>query len=192
MPAAQQNPAAALAAATAIWPAGKMEEKQLAAFLAGRSGNPPEIRARLIAWLEETEDPAVLQAFTAFLCPPLRTSDPILFRSDLRGWLEHPIPARRRFGWMALRAWAEERSSASVFSAFELLPLIFKEIDSEALQIAADLFAGLARQSPFEAQGWLSGLTPKAQRQSRKLLRLALPNLPADTAAFVREMRRIE
>jgi hypothetical protein len=192
LPAARRNPRAALPAAAAAWPGGKKEEKQLAAFLLGLAGDPAEIRTHLLHWLDETEDPAVLQSLAAHACPPLRRSDPVLFRSDLRSWLTHPAPARRRFGWLALKTWAEERSSDSVFSAFELLPLIFPEVDSEALQTAAELFAGLARTSPFETQGWLTGLTPKAQRQSRRLIRLAMPRLPAETAQFVREMRRIE
>jgi hypothetical protein len=177
LPAARRNPRAALPAAAAAWPGGKKEEKQLAAFLLGLAGDPAEIRTHLLHWLDETEDPAVLQSLAAHACPPLRRSDPVLFRSDLRSWLTHPAPARRRFGWLALKTWAEERSSDSVFSAFELLPLIFP---------------GLARTSPFETQGWLTGLTPKAQRQSRRLIRLAMPRLPAETAQFVREMRRIE
>jgi hypothetical protein len=192
LPAGRKNPAAALQAAAAVWAAGRMEEKQLAAFLLGLAGDPAEIRAHLLDWLGETEDPSVLQSLADHACPPLRRADPVLFRSDLRGWITHPAPAQRRFGWLALKAWTEQRSSDAVFSAFELLPLIFAEIDSEALHTAAGLFTGLARTSPFETQGWLSGLTPKAQRQSRKLIRLALPGLPAETADFIRDMRRIE
>jgi hypothetical protein len=190
LPAAEANPDAALRAAVAIWPAGKLEERQLAAYLAGLSRNPGEIRSLLIQWLMETEDPAVLQDLARRTCPPLRRSNGLLFRSDVRGWIADPHPPRRRFGWMALRQWTEEKTSESLFAAFELLPAVFSESDPEAMQLAVDLLALLAEYSPRETQAWLSDLTSKSRQQGRRFLRSALARLPEETAARLRGLLR--
>ena len=190
LPAAGKNPEAALNAARAIWPPGKLEEKQLAAFLAGFSDQPDELRGLLLQWLPETDDPAVLQDLARLTCPPLRKSNTVLFRSDIRGWINDPHPARRRFGWMALRSWAEENTSESQFAAFELLPVVFSDSDPEAILTAAGLLGCLAESSPRETQAWLSELTPKSRQQGRKFLRSALDHLPEETAAGLRELLR--
>jgi hypothetical protein len=186
--AAQKKKEAVLGAAVAIWPDGKLEEKKLAAFLLGLSDAPGEIRTLLLQWLKETEDPGVLQDLAAHACPPLWNSDRILFRSDARGWIEDPVPSRRRFGWMALQAWAEAKTSESVFAAFDLLPLVFSETDPEAKQLASDLLAKVAESSPREAQGWLAEQTPKSRQKGRRFLRMALPRLSGETAAFLHSL----
>ena len=67
LPAAQKKNERVLETASAVWISGKLEEKQLAAYLAGLSRKPGEVRALLLRWLEETDDPAVLQDLGAFL-----------------------------------------------------------------------------------------------------------------------------
>jgi hypothetical protein len=190
IPAAEKNPAAALAAADAIWPSGRLEEKLLAVFLSGLSRDPREIRNRLLEWLGDTDDPAVLQSFAAHACPPLWNSNGVLFRSDVRAWIESPAPPCRRFGWMALRAWAEEKTSESVFAAFDLLPAAFSESDPEAVRAASDLFLQLAEVSPQETQGWISGLSSKSLERGRRFLRRMLVRLPEETAQFLRGVQR--
>jgi hypothetical protein len=190
LPAAAASPEAAFQAAAAIWPEGKLEEKQLAAFLAGMSRDPGEIRALLLNWLQETEDPAVLEDLARRMCPPLWNSNGLLFRSDIRGWIADTRPSRRRFGWTALGRWTEEKSSDSFFAAFEFLQVAFSETDPEALQSAAGLMAVLADGSPRETQAWLSELTPQSRQRGRRFLRTALARLPGETADFLRELLR--
>lgn len=186
LPVAREKHACVLAAAAAIWPAGKLEEKQLAAFLGGCSRDPGGLRILLLEWLKETEDPSILQDLAAHVCPPLRDANPLLFRSDLRAWLEARHAPLRRFGWLALRVWADEKNSEAVFAAFDLLPAVFPETDPETMRLASDVLIRLAEISPRETQGWLSELSPKILRQSRKMLRMTLPRLTADMAAFLR------
>jgi hypothetical protein len=187
LPAAGKNNAAVLPAAAAVWEEGRLEEKQLAAYLAGLSRNPADVRGLLLDWLKETEDPVVLRSLAEHACTPLRNADKLLFRSDIRSWIEDPSPSRRRFGWMALREWVEEKTSESVFAAFELLSEIFPETDPESVQLASDLLARLAVISPQEAQGWLMELTPKARQQGRAFLRAAKSRLSGDIAEVLRE-----
>ncbi len=188
--AAEKENQNALAAAAAIWPSGKLEEKQLAAFLAGLSRNPVEIRTLLLEWLSEVEDPVVLQSLADHACPPLWNSNGVLFRSDARAWIESPVPSQRRFGWMALRAWAEEKNSESVFAAFELLPAAFAEPDPEASQLASDLLIRLAEYSPQETQGWISELSSKSLDRGWKFLRRMLARLPEETAEVLRNAQK--
>ncbi len=188
LPVAQKKNDQVLAAAAAIWTAGKLEEKQLAAYLAGVSRHPGDVRTLLLKWLEETDDPAVLQDLAAHTCSPLRSADPLLFRSDIRNWIEHQKPSYRRFGWMALKPWAEEKTSESLFASFELLPVVFAETDPEAIRLASDLLVQLAEHRPQETQGWLSELTPKQLQQGRKYLRRTISRLPGESAAVLRNL----
>ncbi|MBN1438128.1 MAG: DNA alkylation repair protein [Anaerolineales bacterium] len=192
LPAAQENPPAALAAAAALWPSGRLEEKQLAAFLAGFSQDSGEIRTLLRGWLEGVDDPVLLDTLAARACPPLWRSNAVLFRSDVRGWIEHPVPARRRFGWTALRKWAEEKTSESAFAAFDLLAAAFSESDPEAQDRASGLFLKLAEFYPQETQGWISELSTRSLERGRTFLRRLLPRLPAETAELIRRIRTAE
>jgi hypothetical protein len=189
-PAAEKNGPAALAAAAAIWSSGKLEEKQLAASLAGLARNPGEIRTLLLEWLKQAEDPALLQSLALHTCPPLWQSNGVLFRSDVRSWIENPVPSRRRFGWMALQAWVEGKTSESIFAAFELLSFAFAESDPEAVQTASELFIRLAEHSPQETQGWISGLSTKSLDAGWKFLRRTLSRLPGETAEFLRKIQK--
>ena len=186
LPVARKKNASVMAAAAAVWTAGKLEEKQLAAYLAGLSHSSGEVRTQLLQWLAETNDPAVLQDLAVHTCSPLRTSNLILFRADIRTWIEARELPRRRFGWMALRAWADEKTSESAFAAFELLPLVFTESDPETMRLASGLLVRLADLYPQETQGWLYEFTPKQLQQGRKFLRMTVPQLPEEPAAFLR------
>jgi len=188
-PAAHSRPASALAAADAVWVDGKLEEKLLAAYLAGFSRGSPELRALLLRWLEGMEDPTVLHALSTRLSPPLAAENPTLFRSQLRAWMESAVPALRRFGWMALSAWQQEKSSEAIFASFELLPIIFPETDPETVRSAAKVLALLAQTVPQETRAWLEDLSPKILRQGRPFFRAALPSLSPELSAVIRPPR---
>jgi hypothetical protein len=192
LPAAKEKGKAALATAAAIWKSGKLEEKRLASYLAGLSGDPKAVRAILPEWLSETGDPVVLKALAGNTCPLLWNADALVFRSDLRSWLEDYAPARRRFGWMALQAWVDGMTSEAVFAAIEFLPAVFGEKDPEAVGLASGLLVKLAEYSPQETQGWLAELPPKTIQQGRRFLRMTLPRLSAETADLLRGMLKRE
>ena len=192
LPAAREKNEAVPAAAAAIWHEGKLEEKQLATYLAGLSRDPDRIRNLLLQWVSETDDRIVLRALAAHVCPPLWTANTLLFRSDIRNWIENHAPSRRRFGWMALHAWVEEKTPESIFAAFELLSEVFSETDPEIMQLASELLVKLADISPQETQGWFLELTPKSRQQGRKFLRMTIPRLPGETAALLRRTVKAE
>jgi hypothetical protein len=190
LPAAQANGDAALGAADAIWNDGRLEERMIAALFVGAAGRPDEARARIERWLKGMEDPALLFELAAEACRPLRDGDRELFRADLRRWIESRVPAERRFGWRALRAWLREKGAGSVPAAFDLLRFSLRETDVEAIRIAANTLALLAKFSPAETGKWLEDLPPELILRGRTFLRIALPSLPAETAAALRERMR--
>jgi hypothetical protein len=185
-PSAQSRPETALAAADAIWAEGRLEEKLLAAYLAGFSRSPAELHSLIVRWLEDMEDPTVLRALSTRVCLPLAGANPTLFRSQLRAWMESPAPSVRRFGWMALGAWQEEQSSESIFASFDFLPIIFSETDPEAIRLAAGILARLSQTASQETRGWLQDLTPKNLQQGRPFFRAALGSLSPEFAALLR------
>jgi hypothetical protein len=186
---AEIRPELALAAADAIWAEGKLEEKLLAVYLAGFSRESADLQPLLSRWLEGMEDPLILRALSTCVCLPLAGANPTLFRSQLRSWMESPAPSVRRFGWMALSAWQEENSSESIFAAFDFLALIFSESDPEAIRLAAEILARLARTAPQETRGWIEDLTPKNLQQGRPFFRAAHGLLPPELAALLRSPR---
>jgi hypothetical protein len=185
-PAAQNRPDFALAVADAIWTEGKLEEKLLAVYLAGFSRGSADLEAVFVRWLDGMEDPTVLRAMSARVCLPPAGASPTLFRIQLRAWMESPAPSVRRFGWMALNAWQEEKSSESIFAAFDFLPIIFSETDPEAIRLAAGILGRLSRTAAQETRGWLEDLSPKNLQQGRPFFRAALPSLPPELAALIR------
>jgi hypothetical protein len=188
-PSARSRPDAALATADVIWTEGRLEEKLLATFLAGFSSNSESLQALLARWLEGLEDPVLLRALSTSVLLPLGKANPVLLRSRLRAWLESPAPPIRRFGWMSLNAWREEKSSEGIFAAFDLLPTVFSETDPEAIRLAADLLTGLSKTLPQETRGWMEELTPKNIRKGRSFFRAVLPSLPAELAALIHSPR---
>jgi hypothetical protein len=188
-PAAQSRPECALAAADAIWTGGRLEEKLLAVYLAGFSRSPDALQSLIDRWLEDMEDPAVLRALSYQVCLPLAGANPTLFRSQLRSWIESPSASMRRFGWMALSAWQEEKTSPATFASFDFLPNIFSESDPEAIRLAAGILARLSRTAPQETRGWLEDLTPKNLQQGRAFFRAALATIAPEFAALLRSPR---
>jgi hypothetical protein len=189
-PSARSRPDSALAAAGAVWTGGRLEEKLLAVYLAGFSGDSESLQALLSRWLEGQEDPAVLRALSMSVCLPLGKAKPLLFRSRLRTWLESPAPSVRRFGWMSLNAWQEEKASEAIFAAFDLLPAVFSETDPEAVRLAANLLTRLSKTVPQEIRVWLEELTPKNLSKGRPFFRAVMPSLPPELAALIRSPRQ--
>jgi hypothetical protein len=188
-PSAQSRPDSALAAADAIWAEGKLEEKVLAVYLAGFSRNAADLQTLLSRWLEGMEDPTVLRAISSRIGLTLAAANPTLFRSQLRTWIESPASPVRRFGWMALSAWQEEKSSESVFASFDFLSIIFSETDPESIRLAAGILGRLSQTAPQETRGWLEDLTPKDLQQGRPFFRAALPALSPELTALIRPPR---
>ena len=188
-PSAQSYPESALAAADAIWAGGKLEEKLLAAYLAGFSHSSGDLQALLARWLEGIEDPTVLRALSSHVGLTLAKANPTLFRSQLRAWMESPAPSTRRFGWISLGAWQEEKSSESIFASFDFLPIIFSETDPEAVQTAAGILTRLSHTAPQETRGWLEELTSKNLQQGHSFFRAALSSLSPELAVLIRSPR---
>jgi hypothetical protein len=103
--------------------------------------------------------------------------------------MESPAPGIRRFGWMALGAWQEEKTSEAIFASFDFLAIIFSETDPEAVRLAAGILARLSQTAPQETRGWLEDLTPKNLQQGRSFFRAALGSLSPEFAALLRPPR---
>jgi hypothetical protein len=189
--AVQSKPSAALPLAKTLWNGGRLEEKQIAASLLELSPLQIENRALLAEWVVGLEDPMLLGKLAGSVCRPMWNADPVLFRSDLRRWMEADPPNIRRFGWMALHAWlAGGDPSQSAFAAFELLPKAFSEKDSEALQTGVKIFALLGRVFPQETRKWTEDLSAQAVFQGRSFFDLAISALPAELADLIRTERK--
>jgi hypothetical protein len=187
--AARANPSAVPALAKTIWNGGRLEEKLLAASLLEVSPLFMESRELLAEWLVGLEDPTLLGKLAGTVCRPMWNADPILFRSDLRKWMEADPSNIRRFGWMALHAWLAENPSQSAFAAFELLPKIFSEKDAEALHISVKILVLLDRLFPQETRKWAEDLSANSIQQGRSFFTLAISALPAELAEWIRGRR---
>ncbi len=188
LPAAAANPAAALAAADALWPKGRLEERSLAAQLAGATDDVPEIRKRILRWSAGLDDPVLQRAVAGHACRPFRLADAVLFRADARAWIESDSPALRRFGWVALGAWLSDGGVPAILAVIDFLPRALREDDPETMRLAAEVLAALARETPAEIQMWLEDLPPDLVYRGRAFLRVAIPLLPDSLAEEIRKL----
>jgi hypothetical protein len=190
IPAAATDPAAALAAADALWPEGRLEERLLAARLAGTSADVREIRKRVAQWSAGLSDPALTREIADTTCRPFRRADPDLFRADARKWIEAEAPAIRRFGWAALGAWLTDGGIQAALAAFDLLPRALREDDPETLRAAGGVVAALAQSTPAEIRKWIEDLPPDPLYRGRAFLRSILAVLPDPLAGELKERLR--
>jgi hypothetical protein len=188
--AAAANPEAALAAADALWPDGRLEERVIAAQLSSASMELDSQRERVDRWIAGLEDPVLARVIAMEACLPLRRGNATLFRAGIREWTDAPAASLRRFGWMALRAWLADETHDSVLAAFDLLPRALREIDPETLRVASEILPLLARSFPAETQRWLDDLPPDLLRRGRLFFRAAQPALPMEFAGQLQERLR--
>jgi hypothetical protein len=191
-PLAEARPAEALALTYALWEAGHLETRLLAAHLLGSVPPASAMSAfgRLPDWLRLSTDSEVRQALLTEALRRVRNENPDVFLTLLEDWLRSPLSGVQVWGMRALLPMLE--------TEFENLPAIFRilrpavEAAGPATQVELQgCLAALSRISLTETAYFLSEIladTPPPMMV--RTLRRILPGLPADLQSKLREALR--
>jgi hypothetical protein len=191
-PIAEKRPIQALELADALWDAGWLETRLLAAILLGRI--PPQeerLLARLTAWTQAVRDPSVRAALLTTSLTRLRKETPDLFLVLVKEWLH---PARQRMWSNGVQALVPLISSPD----FDNLPPIF-EVVEPILRVSPptlqfdlqELIIALFEASPDETTYFIQQILKETKsRLPAVALRRMSPELPPELQASLREMLR--
>ncbi|MEZ0396334.1 MAG: hypothetical protein ABWK53_07915 [Anaerolineales bacterium] len=191
-PLAETQPLQALNLTYALWEAGYLETRLLAAHLLGSI--PPASAmpafARLPDWLRLSTDREVRHALLTDSLRRVRTENPDVFLALLEDWLRSPLSGVQVWGLQALQPLLTED--------FENLPAVFRilrpavEAAGPATQVELqECLSILGRLSPTETVYFIKEIlagTP-APMMVRTLRRI-LPGLPSQLQSKLRDLLR--
>jgi hypothetical protein len=190
---AEDHPIEAVALTKALWEAGTLEARLLAANLLGNTPSAPAIPAltRLPEWLNQSTDKEIREALLTDALARVRRENPDVFFILVEGWLASPRSSLQVWGLRALIPLLQD-------SRFENLPAVFR-ILRPALSAAGpstqlDLqvcLAALERFSLTETTSYLREVmrdNPKATML--RTFRRILPGLSPELQASLREIFR--
>lgn len=191
-PLAEARPAEALALTYALWEAGYLESRLLAAHLLGSIPPASAMPAfgRLPDWLRISTDDEVRQALLTDALRRVRRENPDVFLTLLEDWLKSPLSGVQVWGLRALVPILE--------AEFENLPAVFRilrpavEAAGPATQVELqECLTALSRLSLTETAYFLSEILAKNPPPMMvRTLRRILPGLPADLQPKLREWLR--
>ncbi len=180
-PPAEERPLEAIAVVDALWQAGFLETRVLAAMLVGRV--PPEsampLYGKLENWLEESREREIQRAILHDSLARVRREQPAVLLHLVEAWLESASFRRQVWGMQALTPLLDEPGFEDLPSVFRILrPAV--QSAGPATQVAlADCLEALGRISPGETFYFLRQilLEDPPPMMVRTLQRI-LPTLP--------------
>jgi hypothetical protein len=192
-PLAENRPVEAVTLTKALWDAGNLESRLLAANLLGRIPSSPAIPAlsRLPDWLARSTDKDVRAALLTDALARLRRENPQTFFVILENWLASPRPSYQIWGMQALIPLLQDPS-------FENLPAVFR-ILRPAVRAAGPItqvdlqacMAALENVSLTETQAFLREiLHDKPSMALLRTIRRILPGLSPELQSALRETLR--
>ena len=191
-PLAEARPREATVLLYALWEAGYLETRLLAARLLGMIPPAAAMPAfgRLPDWLKVSTDREVRQALLTDALGRVRRENADIFLTLLEEWLRSPLSGFQVWGLRALVPVLE--------ADFENLPAVFRILrpaieaagPSTQVELQACLSA-LSRVSPTETLYFLGEVLRESPHPMMvRTLRRVLPGLPPDLQAGLREMLR--
>ncbi len=180
-PLAEEQPLAMLALTDALWQAGYLETRLLAATLVGYV--PPEnampLYSRLGEWLDQTREQEIQDAILNHAFSRLRREQPEVMLHLVEEWLGADSARVQIWGFQALALIVKAPGFEDLPRAFRLLrPALQKA--GPATQVAlADCLEALCSLSPVEAAAFLGEVVRDRPRSMMvRTLRRIQPRLP--------------
>ena len=189
----ENQPDEAIKLSDALWKAGSLESRLLAAYLLG---NLPPDRAisaltRLPEWLKQSKDKEIRTALLSDAFSRLRREYPEAFFSILEGWLASPQSTMQIWGMQALIPLLVDPQFENLPAIFRILhPAILAASPASQLDLQACLVA-LERCSPTETTAFLREvLRGNPGAGMLRIFRRILPGLSPDLQETLRETLR--
>ena len=192
-PLAQTHSAEAVILTKALWDAGSIESRLLAANLLGNIPSTQAIPAlaRLPDWLSRSTDKEVRQALLTDALARLRWENPDTLFLILEGWLASPRPTLQVWGMQALVPLLQD-------PRFENLPAVFRILHPAIIAVGPitqvdfqACIAALERVSVIETLAFLRNiLAEQPAPMLLRTLRRILPALSPELQTALREILR--
>lgn len=193
VPLAEARPLEATTIVNALWKAGSLETRLLAARLLGSipPGQAALALTHLPDWLVQSTDKGVRQALLTDAFNRLRGENPEAFFYLLQEWLASPRPALQVWGLQALIPLLQDPRFENLPAVFRILrPAIRAAGPATQLDLQACL-AALERVSPTEALAFLLDIIAEDPAPMLlRTLRRILPAFTKETQASLREALR--
>ena len=197
-PLAESHPLEAIALTNALWKAGSLESRLLAASLLGKiplAQSTPTL-IRLPEWLAQSTDKQILTALLTDAFARLRKENPEALFALLEDWLKSSRSSLRIWGLRALIPILTEPQFENLPAVFRILkPAILSAGPTTQLELQACL-ATLEQVSPTETLAYLREITsdhtsPLMLRTLRRVLTGLSPDLQSGLREMLREKERL-
>jgi hypothetical protein len=193
VPLAEAHPTEGLALMNALWNAGSLESRLLAAYLLGSIPTAPAISAltQIPEWFIQSTDNAIRTALVTDAFARLRRENPDVLLLLLEDWLKSPVKSLQIMGLQALIPLLTDPNFENLPVVFRILkPAIRSAGPATQLELQACL-ATLGQVSPTETQAFLREIIHKEPPTLMlRTLRRTLPNLPPKLQSGLREVLR--
>ncbi|HTX89573.1 MAG TPA: hypothetical protein VMC09_00030 [Anaerolineales bacterium] len=190
---AELHPIEAVTLTKALWDAGTLESRLLAAKLLGSTPSAPAIPAltRLPDWLNQSTDKEVRAALLTDALARVRRENPDVYFILLEGWLASPRASLQVWGLQALIPVLQDSRFENLPAVFRILrPAVLAAGPSTQLDLQACL-AALERVSMTETTSFLRDvLRDKPRPMMLRTFRRMLPGLSQELQAATREFFR--
>jgi len=192
-PLAETRPAEAVALTKALWEAGSLESRLLAANLLGCIPSTPAIPAlsRLPDWLARSTDREVRAALLTDALARLRRENPQTFFVILENWLVSPRPSFQIWGMQALIPLLQDPHFENLPAVFRILQPAVKAAGPITQMDLQACIAALERVSLTETQAFLREiLRDKPALPLLRTIRRILPGLSPELQSALRLILR--
>lgn len=178
----QADPALAWPLLTELWAGASVEERRLAAELAGLAapGAPQAAIAFVETCLPTLSSISSLEALAELGLGPLMLADPATYLPLARRWVNFPYKWTRLFGVWALKPLVKDKKWDNVPNALEVIRSVMTDADAEVRQTAAELLRDLTPKSAAEINRFLRENAVRPNNNTHAIIRIAMTKLTAE------------
>ncbi|GAB4492559.1 MAG: hypothetical protein Fur0016_24600 [Anaerolineales bacterium] len=191
-PLAAAFPEQAMALTDALWKAGYLETRLLAAILLGKiHPETPQLTERVRSWVSRVRDQRLRSALLNAGLARLRREKPDRFIELIQQWFDPATPKMWENAIYALIPLLEDPSYDNLPPIYNLLTPVIQNIPPTLQNELADLLSALYHASPVETAYFLrQAVAGATSPQCPVILRRIAPSLPAPFQPVVLEMVR--
>ncbi len=191
-PLAAAFPEQAMALTDALWKAGYLETRLLAAILLGKiHPETPQLTERVRSWVSRVRDQRLRSALLNAGLARLRREKPDRFIELIQQWFDPATPKMWENAIYALIPLLEDPSYDNLPPIYNLLTPVIQNIPPTLQNELADLLSALYHASPVETAYFLrQAVAGATSPQCPVILRRIAPSLPAPFQPLVLEMVR--
>ncbi len=189
-PLAQENPAAALILADALWQDTYLEPRQVAAYIIGQLpiDYAEQVTKRITEWCTVSLPALLIDTLLTKGTDRLRLQSPQTLYKLAAAWLSDPAVKTQTLGLKLIHPLVQSPDFENLPEIFTLLHLPMQNLSPRNLTETQHIIQALAHKSPSETAYFLrQSLSIATSKDLIRLIRKSLPAFPVDTQASLRQ-----